>query len=274
MIQDGDRLPFPSYRWCWLSLVPSRLRTSRLKVGLRSRSLGVAKSEASASGALPSRRPEVVPSDLMSVPMGFGPRRPCGDILRRVVSRTEAVADLTSVEGLRELPVNQWLGLANVCRGADAAGGLDRLSGTKAQGWIGLSRVADQTDRVSDPKGFSDPSRLLARPVSVAAPVGENAGPVGGRRLLRNGSAANRLAGGPVSRLPGPAGYECIGASDERRVEPRPVILRDLFPSQPTSILLNDPSSSLRKSDASDALERSGAGSAVVSPGQCCRGRR
>ena len=215
----------------------------------------------------------------MTLPTIFESCRPRADVLAGAVTEADFAADLAQVirgEGTDDYAdparffANTWPTrglknlLANVCRRLSGAGGeaasIFRLDtsygGGKSHGLIALCHAARGGDLPGIAE-FVDPALLPRGRVRIAAFDGENADPANGRRM-DGGHLAHTPWGEIASALAGPAGYERIRTSDERRIAPGAETLRELFGGEPTLILLDELSVYLRKvgrlGDARDQL--------------------
>ena len=205
----------------------------------------------------------------MALPTIFDICRPRPDVLAGNVADTDFAADLAQVltgkasadyrepgrffantfptRGLKNL-------LANVCRrlsgAGDAVGGIFRLDtsygGGKTHGLIALAHAGRGMTGVSNAAEFIDPALVPAAPVRIAAFDGENADPSNGR-ALDGGVLAFTPWGEIAHALAGPAGYERVRRSDERREAPGADTLRSLLGAAPALILLDELSVYLRK---------------------------
>lgn len=205
----------------------------------------------------------------MALPTIFDICRPRPDVLAGKVADTDFAADLAQVltgkasadyrepgrffantfptRGLKNL-------LANVCRhlsgAGDAVGAVFRLDtsygGGKTHGLIALAHAGRGMAGVSNATEFIDPSLLPAEPVRIAAFDGENADPANGR-ALDGGVLAFTPWGEIAHALAGPAGYERVRRSDERREAPGADTLRSLLGDAPALVLLDELSVYLRK---------------------------
>ena len=210
----------------------------------------------------------------MALPTIFDICRPRPDVLAGNVADTDFAADLAQVltgkasadyrepgrffantfptRGLKNL-------LANVCRrlsgAGDAVGAIFRLDtsygGGKTHGLIALAHAGRGMTGVSNAAEFVDPSVVPAAPVRIAAFDGENADPANGR-ALDGGVLAFTPWGEIAHALAGPAGYERVRRSDERREAPGADTLRSLLGDASALILLDELSVYLRKVSRQD----------------------
>ncbi|GIU78629.1 MAG: hypothetical protein KatS3mg005_1867 [Bryobacteraceae bacterium] len=149
--------------------------------------------------------------------------------------------------GLREL-------LKAVCLRLSGKGGevspILRLGtqygGGKTHGLIALVHAARGMQGVANATDFLDPQLIPREVVRIAALDGENTDPANGRQL-EPGLKAFSLWGELAYQLGGAAAYERLRNSDEKHIAPGAEVLRELFGSQPTLIMLDEISVYLRK---------------------------
>jgi len=210
----------------------------------------------------------------VAIPTIFDICRPRPDVLAGSVADTDFAADLAQVltgkasadyrepgrffantfptRGLKNLLANVGRRLSGA---GDAVGAIFRLDtsygGGKTHGLIALAHAGRRMAGVSNAAEFIDPALLPAEPVRIAAFDGENADPANGR-ALDGGLLAFTPWGEVAHALAGPAGYERVRRSDERREAPGADTLRSLLGDAPALILLDELSVYLRKVSRDD----------------------